>query len=96
MENITDYILISETFPNYCAWLDGPLWKPYMFNCRTNEEILVCLKYCLECVSNHTHLGRYSTYERTLEKSLDGDMTKLSAEFDQEIKCCIFWSSSIL
>jgi hypothetical protein len=26
---------------------DIPLWKPYMFNCRTKEEILVCLKYDL-------------------------------------------------
>jgi hypothetical protein len=24
-----------------------PLWKPYMFNCRTKEEMLVCLKYDL-------------------------------------------------
>lgn len=24
-----------------------PLWKPYMFNCRTNEETFVCLKYDL-------------------------------------------------
>lgn len=24
-----------------------PLWKPYMFNWRTNEEMLVCLKYDL-------------------------------------------------
>jgi hypothetical protein len=24
-----------------------PLWKPYMFSCRTKEEILVCLKYDL-------------------------------------------------
>jgi hypothetical protein len=30
---------------------------------------------------------RISTHERTFEKSLDGDMTKLSAEFDQYIKC---------
>lgn len=21
-----------------------PLWKPYMFNCRTKDDILVCLK----------------------------------------------------
>lgn len=25
-----------------------PLWKPYMFNWRTNEEMLVCLKYDLQ------------------------------------------------
>ena len=25
-----------------------PLWNPYMFNCRTNEEMLVCLKYDLQ------------------------------------------------
>jgi hypothetical protein len=37
-----------------------------------------------------------ATYERTLEKSLEGDMTKLSAEGDHDIKCCILWSSNIL
>ncbi len=36
------------------------------------------------------------TYERTFEKSLDGDMTKLSAEFDQAIRCRMLWSSSML
>ena len=36
------------------------------------------------------------THDRTFEKSLDGDMTKLSAEFDQDIKCCMLWSSNIL
>lgn len=24
-----------------------PLWNPYMFSWRTNEDIFVCLKYCL-------------------------------------------------
>jgi hypothetical protein len=24
-----------------------PLWNPYMLSCRTNEDIFVCLKYCL-------------------------------------------------
>ena len=24
-----------------------PLWNPYIFSCRTKEEIFVCLKYCL-------------------------------------------------
>lgn len=28
-----------------------------------------------------------TTYERTLEKSLDGDITNPSAELDHEIKC---------
>lgn len=37
-----------------------------------------------------------STHERTLEKSLEGDMTKLSAEFDHDIKCCMLWSSNML
>lgn len=47
------------------------LWKPYMFNCRTKEEILVCLKYD----------------DKTLENSLEGDMTKLSLVLDQEMRC---------
>lgn len=25
-----------------------PLWNPYMLSCRTKEEMLVCLKYCLK------------------------------------------------
>ena len=40
--------------------------------------------------------GDASTYERTFEKSLDGDMTKLSAEFDHAIRCRMLWSSSML
>ena len=32
---------------------------------------------------------KFGTYERTFEKSLDGDITKLSAELDQAIKCRI-------
>jgi hypothetical protein len=31
----------------------------------------------------------FGTYERTFEKSLDGDITKLSAELDQAIRCRI-------
>lgn len=56
------------------------LWNPYIFNCRTKDEMLVCLKY----------------EERTFENSFDGDMTKLSLVLDQEIKCWIDWSSSML
>lgn len=51
-----------------------------MFSCRTNEEILVCLKYCAS----------------TFEKSEEGDMTKLSAEDDQLMRCCILGSSNML
>lgn len=29
------------------------------------------------------------THAKTLENSVDGDMTKLSLELDHEIKCCI-------
>ena len=35
-------------------------------------------------------------YARTLENSVDGDMTKLSLLFDQEIRFWIFESSNIL
>lgn len=56
------------------------LWNPYMFNCRTKEDMFVCLKYD----------------ESTLENSLDGDITKLSFVLDHEMRCCMLWSSSIL
>ena len=36
------------------------------------------------------------TYARTFEKSVDGDITKLSLLFDQEIRCCMLGSSSML
>lgn len=36
------------------------------------------------------------TYDRTFEKSLEGDMTKLSLVLDHEIRCWMVWSSSIL
>lgn len=32
-------------------------------------------------------LDNITTYARTFEKSEDGDMTKLSFELDQDIKC---------
>jgi hypothetical protein len=35
-------------------------------------------------------------YDNTLEKSAEGDMTKLSADDDHEIRCCILESSSML
>lgn len=42
--------------------------------------MLVCLKYC----------------DNTLEKSAEGDMTKLSADDDQDMRCCILVSSNML
>lgn len=39
---------------------------------------------------------RKKPYDNTFEKSAVGDMTKLSAVADQEIKCWILVSSSIL
>lgn len=36
------------------------------------------------------------TYARTLEKSVDGDMTKLSLLLDHEMRFCIAGSSNIL
>ena len=35
-------------------------------------------------------------YDSTFEKSADGDITKLSADDDHEIRCCILVSSSML
>lgn len=64
-----------------------PLWNPYIFNCRTNDEILVCLKYWLLRVSLQWYQEILPTYARTFENSLDGDMTKLSLVLDQEIRC---------
>lgn len=37
-----------------------------------------------------------TTYARTLEKSVEGDMTKLSLLFDHDIRFCIAGSSNIL
>lgn len=36
------------------------------------------------------------TNARTLEKSADGDITKFSLLLDQDIRCCMFGSSSML
>ena len=41
-------------------------------------------------------VGWVGTYARTLEKSAEGDMTKLSEELDHAIKCCMLGSSNIL
>lgn len=51
-----------------------------MFNWRTNEEMLVCLKY----------------EARTRENSVEGDMTKLSLPLDHEMRCWMERSSSML
>ena len=71
-----------------------------MFSCRTNEEMFVCLKYCLGNPQPNAFTSPASrssmTYARTLEKSVDGDMTKLSLLFDHEIRFCIAGSSNML
>lgn len=51
--------------------------------------------------AKHVSIARHknrpaATYDRTLENSLDGDMTKLSFVLDQEMRCWMLWSSSIL
>lgn len=68
-----------------------------MFSCRTKEDILVCLKYCLSHVSDcRTDYARKFAHARTLENSGDGDMTKLSLEVDQEMRLWMLRSSSML
>jgi hypothetical protein len=89
VEDVANFGIVSAAISKKWTWCNRPLWNPYMFNCRTNEEIFVCLKYCLrKCELRFWRRDR-STHERTLEKSLEGDMTKLSAEGDHDIKCCI-------
>lgn len=61
--------------------------------------MFVCLKYDLiDSVSlvSSLILDEDIAYARTLENSVEGDMTKLSLVLDHEIKCCILWSSSML
>lgn len=41
-------------------------------------------------------MSNSTTHAKTLEKSVDGDMTKLSLLLDQDIRFCILESSSIL
>lgn len=59
--------------------------------------MLVCLKYWL---FSDKRLARVDwdkfTYARTLEKSADGDITKLSALADHDIRCWMLGSSSML
>lgn len=58
----------------------------------------MCLKYDLQARLAILKSGQSSrsTYDRTLEKSLEGDMTKLSFVLDHEIRCWMLWSSSML
>ena len=44
------------------------------------------LNFCMVRVTN----------AKTFEKSVDGDIRKLSLLFDHEMRCCILGSSSIL
>lgn len=80
----------------------SPLWNPYMFSCRTKDEMLVCLKYVLWYASlvSLSHMSDVTvareTHARTLENSDEGLITKLSLEEDHDIKCWIFLSSSML
>lgn len=56
----------------------------------------MCLKYELGNLAVFYSILQRSTYDSTFENSDEGDMTKLSLVLDQEIRCCILWSSSIL
>lgn len=49
----------------------------------------MCLKYDLRAPVRYIKSGQSSgsTYDKTLEKSLEGDMTKLSLVLDHEIRC---------
>lgn len=71
-----------------------------MLSCLTKDEMLVCLKYCLLhgqiCAPKPVEVPCGKTYDKTLEKSAEGDMMKLSALADHEIRCWMFWSSSML
>lgn len=58
-----------------------------MLSWRTNDEMFVCLKYCLANGQREFWNTYRDTYERTLEKSAEGDITKLSALGDHDIKC---------
>ena len=52
--------------------------------------MLVCLKYDLDSKSTLHNTGKKgwgSTYDKTFENSLEGDMTKLSLVLDHEIRC---------
>lgn len=67
---------------------DIPLWNPYIFNCRTNEEIFVCLKYCLlGRQRSRKNRKKGDTNDKTFENSEVGDMTKLSLVLDHEMRC---------
>ena len=58
--------------------------------------MLVCLKYCLFYGKPWSERRIANTYDNTLEKSAEGDITKLSALADHDIKCWILGSSSML
>jgi hypothetical protein len=49
VEDIAYWTLIRMVFVQVIgSSRDMPLWKPYMFSCRTKDEMLVCLKYDLQ------------------------------------------------
>lgn len=44
MENVAHWHRVSGQTTEQGGW-HRPLWNPYIFNCRTKDEMLVCLKY---------------------------------------------------
>lgn len=50
-----------------------PLWNPYMLSWRTNDEILVCLKYCL--------IGAVISGDPAQKVTLSMDIREHSGEF---------------
>lgn len=58
--------------------------------------MLVCLKYCLSHFSIWSLEIAVEAHARTLEKSAEGDITKLSLLLDHDIRFCMLESSSIL
>lgn len=49
-----------------------------------------------DCLETSEAQDRRRTNARTLENSEVGDMTKLSLVLDQDIRCWMLWSSSML
>lgn len=97
MEDIRDLGCVRQFSTLVAGTHHLPLWKPYMFSCLTKDDMLVCLKYCLDLIQPMVSQGNVEeTHARTLENSEEGDMTKLSFVLDHDIRCWILWSSNML
>ena len=89
MKYIADCLIVNDSCPILRRGSSQTFVKSIHVQLSYKRRNVCMLEVLAVACERGSMNANIQTYERTFEKSLEGDIMKLSAELDHDMRCCM-------